>query len=248
MTSSGLIIFLVKLPWIEQSAFQWFVTYVECKTEPFDAWILLVFLSSAFLATLGGTIFHWEKLKKHDNLWNTVSGCPIQLFTLGLAVTIVLLGIFSPSLPISEESAPLISACTHMLIFMISAKMILPLVSECGLSDFLEIFLCPVMKPLLHVPGSAVIHLLTSMLVSVNMAVVTVIEQFQKAKYNRRETISIISCLMFPPMTFVMLSLSNVGSTASFFLFYCYLIITALVVSVIMVRIFPIGSLLLHYP
>lgn len=94
MTSSGLIIFLVKLPWIEQSAFQWFVTYVECKTEPFDAWILLVFLSSAFLATLGGTIFHWEKLKKHDKLWNTVSDCPIQLFTLGLAVTIVLLGIF----------------------------------------------------------------------------------------------------------------------------------------------------------
>lgn len=75
--------------------------------------------------------------------------------------------------------------CANMVVFMIVAKLILPLLSDYGFSEMLEVYLRPVMKPLLKVPGSAVINMLTGMFVSVTVAVVMAIDQFQKSVYNR---------------------------------------------------------------
>ena len=61
--------------------------------------------------------------------------------------------------------------------------------------------------------------------------------------YNRRETVIIISCLTIPSMPFTMLVLQNIGEMDHFGIFYLYMCVAALLVSVIVVRLFPIRKI-----
>ena len=144
----------------------------------------------------------------------------MQLVTLLVAFFVIVSYLFLPFDIINTESDALVTMCANMVVFMIVAKLILPLLSDYGFSEMLEVYLRPVMKPLLKVPGSAVINMLTGMFVSVTVAVVMAIDQFQKSVYNRRETVIIISCLTIPSMPFTMLVLQNIGEMDHFGIFY----------------------------
>lgn len=243
LTLLGIILFLVKLPGLGQSAFNYMVSFFEGILDPLNPWILLVFIGLSLAATIGGTCFHAGWILKNPRLAKTFVDKKMQLVTLSVAFLVVFSYLFLPIDFLNQESDALITMCAHMVVFMIIAKLILPLLSDYGLSELLEVYLRPIMKPLLKVPGAAVINMLTGMFVSVTVAVVMVIDQFQKSVYNRRESVIIISCLTIPSMPFVMLVMGTIGEMENFGMFYLYLCVAALLVSIVVVRLWPIRSI-----
>jgi len=240
LTLLGGVLFLVEIPGLESSVFVFLVDEVERILAPVLVYVLFAFILSAFLGTILGTVFRLPFIMKSPRLKRTFAGRKMQLVTLTVASFVMVSYLFLPLNFLNQESAALMSICGNMIVFMLIAKMILPLVSDYGLAEILEVYLRPVMKPLLKVPGSAVISLLTSMLVSVTVAVVAVTEQFRKAVYNKKEAVIIVSCMTIPSMPFTMLVLGVVGRMDVFGKFYLYLGAVCLLVSVITVRLFPV--------
>ena len=240
LTILGIVLFLVKLPFLNDSVFNYLVSFFQSVIAPFSEWVLFVFIAFSWVGTVLGTCVKHPIIKKYPLLKKTFFGKKMQLVTLTVALIVVTSYIFLPLEFLNRESASLMGMCANMVVFMIIAKLILPLLSDYGLSELLEVYLRPVMKPLLKVPGSAVVSLLTCMFVSVTVAVVMVADQFKKAVYNRKEAVIIISCMTIPSMPFAMLALSNVGLIDRFGTFYLYLGMVCLLVSVITVRFFPV--------
>ena len=83
----------------------------------------------------------------------------MQLVTLLVAFFVIVSYLFLPFDIINTESDALVTMCANMVVFMIVAKLILPLLSDYGFSEMLEVYLRPVMKPLLKVPGLSLIHI-----------------------------------------------------------------------------------------
>ncbi|WP_434309411.1 nucleoside recognition domain-containing protein [Hominifimenecus sp. rT4P-3] len=243
LTVLGIVLFLVKIPGLDQSVFQFFVSFFEGILDPLNAWILLAFIGLSLFATICGTCLRVGWILKSPRLKKNFAGKKMQLVTLSVAFVVVFSYLFLPLDFLNKESEALIPMCAHMVVFMVIAKLLLPLLSDYGLSEFLEVYLRPIMKPLLKVPGAAVINVLTGMFVSVTVAVVMVVDQFQKAVYNRREAVIIISCLTIPSMPFSMLVLETIGEMEHFGRFYLYMCVAALLVSVIVVRLFPIRKI-----
>lgn len=211
LTLLGIVLFLVKIPGQGQSVFNLIVSMIENILEPVNAWVLFIFIGVSLFGTICGTCLHAPFITKNERLANCFVDKKMQLVTLLVAFFVIVSYLFLPFDIINTESDALVTMCANMVVFMIVAKLILPLLSDYGFSEMLEVYLRPVMKPLLKVPGSAVINMLTGMFVSVTVAVVMAIDQFQKSVYNRRETVIIISCLTIPSMPFTMLVLQNIG-------------------------------------
>lgn len=243
LTLLGIVLFLVKIPGQGQSVFNLIVSMIENILEPVNAWVLFIFIGVSLFGTICGTCLHAPFITKNERLANCFVDKKMQLVTLLVAFFVIVSYLFLPFDIINTESDALVTMCANMVVFMIVAKLILPLLSDYGFSEMLEVYLRPVMKPLLKVPGSAVINMLTGMFVSVTVAVVMAIDQFQKSVYNRRETVIIISCLTIPSMPFTMLVLQNIGEMDHFGIFYLYMCVAALLVSVIVVRLFPIRKI-----
>ena len=129
----------------------------------------------------------------------------MQLVTLLVSLFVVVSYQFLPFPLLNDQSESLVSMCGDMFVFLILAKMTLPLISDYGLSELLEVFLRPIMKPLLKVPGCAVVHMMTSSFVSVAASTVMAGEQYQNGVYNRREAVTTI-ILPFPPILCLVMS------------------------------------------
>ena len=230
LTLLGIVLFLVKIPGQGQSVFNLIVSMIENIMEPVNAWVLFIFIGVSLFGTICGTCLHAPFITKNERLANCFVDKKMQLVTLLVAFFVIVSYLFLPFDIINTESDALVTMCANM--------------------EMLEVYLRPVMKPLLKVPGSAVINMLTGMFVSVTVAVVMAIDQFQKSVYNRRETVIIISCLTIPSMPFTMLVLQNIGEMDHFGIFYLYMCVAALLVSVIVVRLFPIRRFMLaaHLP
>lgn len=243
LTLLGIVLFLVKIPGVGQSAFNFTVAFIQDSLGTALNWVLLVFISLAWIGTLLGTVLHNSWIASVPKLKKTFVGKKMQMVTLSIALFVVFSYLFLPLDFLNVESESLLELCGDMVVFMIIAKLVLPLLSDFGLSEMLEVYLRPIMKPFLEVPGSALINLLTGVFVSVTVAVVMVCDQFRKAVYQRKEAVICITCMTIPSMPFTMLALNAVGQIEYFGRFYLYLVVVCLIVSAITVRLLPISRI-----
>ena len=159
LTLLGIVLFLVKIPGQGQSVFNLIVSTIENILEPVNAWVLFIFIGVSLFGTICGTCLHAPFITKNERLANCFVDKKMQLVTLLVAFFVIVSYLFLPFDIINTESDALVTMCANMVVFMIVAKLILPLLSDYGFSEMLEVYLRPVMKPLLKVPGLSLIHI-----------------------------------------------------------------------------------------
>ena len=238
-TAIGIVLFAVNLPGVGKSAFSLVSGACEDALAPAYPWILMGFLAvSLVLTVLGLGRTPW--ILESPRLKRTFYRKPMQLVTLLVSLAVAASYQFLPFPLLNDQSASLVGMCGDMFVFLILAKMTLPLISDYGLSELLEVFLRPIMKPLLKVPGCAVVHMMTSSFVSVAASTVMAGEQYQQGVYNRREAVTTITCLTIPTMFVTMLVCNTLGIGNEWFHLYAYIVGTCLLAGIVVARLFPL--------
>ncbi len=238
-TCIGIVLFAVNIPALGKSAFSWFSGVCEDFLEPAYPWILMAFVAVSLVLTVMG-LGENGFILKNPRFKRTFYKKKMQLVTLTVSLAVLVCYQFVPVPFLNDQSESLVGMCGDMFVFLILAKMTLPLISDYGFSELLEVFLRPIMKPLLKVPGCAVIHMMASSFVSVTASTVMAGEQYQQGVYSRREAVTTITCLTIPTMFVTMLICNTVGLESEWFHLYVYILAVCLVAGVIVARLFPI--------
>ncbi|MCL2382219.1 MAG: hypothetical protein FWC64_11645 [Treponema sp.] len=137
----------------------------------------------------------------------------------------------------------LIASGSGLMAIFIVIGIAIPLLTDFGLMEFLGVLIKKVIRFLFTLPGRSSIDLLGSWFSSSAASVIITRDQHEKGYYTGREAAAI--CVNFTlvslPFTFVVAS--TIGLTAYFALFYVVICVTAILLAVIMPRIWPLSRI-----
>ena len=137
----------------------------------------------------------------------------------------------------------LIASSSGLIAIFIVLGIAIPLLTDFGLMEFLGILIRKVVRFLFTLPGRSSIDLLGSWFSSSAASVIITRDQHEKGYYTDREA-SAICCnftLVSLPFTFVVAA--TVGVTPFFPLFYLIICVTAILLAIIMPRIWPLRGI-----
>jgi len=193
-----------------------------------------------------------EKIKSLENggTMKLFLCSPIYFVSKALAVVIawmVFLGI-GPDWLIGWDGGRLMMMLigdggSNLMSIFIILGITIPLLTDFGLMEFLGILIRKVIRLVFTLPGRSSIDLMGSWFSSSAASVIITRDQYEKGFYTGREAAAI--CVNFTlvslPFTFVIAS--TVGVTAYFPIFYLIICITAIILAVIMPRIWPLRGI-----
>jgi nucleoside recognition membrane protein YjiH len=130
-----------------------------------------------------------------------------------------------------------------IIIFITIANFFLPLLSEYGLAEFLEVLLDKVIKPVFKVPGNAMVNLVTSFFVGSTMSMYLTGMQYEKGIFSKQEAMRIMTALTVPSLSTGLLYWSVIGDSSYFFKFYGLTVLVFFTMAFIMVRMPPFTSM-----
>ncbi|MDR0511774.1 MAG: hypothetical protein LBG93_01540 [Treponema sp.] len=137
----------------------------------------------------------------------------------------------------------LIASGSGLMAIFIIIGIAIPLLTDFGLMEFLGILIKKVIRFLFTLPGRSSIDLLGSWFSSSAASVIITRDQHEKGYYTGREAAAI--CVNFTlvslPFTFVVAS--TIGLTPYFPLFYLIICVTAIILAMIMPRIWPLNRI-----
>ena len=137
----------------------------------------------------------------------------------------------------------LISGDSGLMAIFIIIGVAIPLLTDFGLMEFLGVLIKKVIRFLFTLPGRSSIDLLGSWFSSSAASVIITRDQYEKGYYTGREAAAI--CVNFTlvslPFTFVVAS--TIGLTAHFALFYLVICVTAILLAIVMPRIWPLRGI-----
>lgn len=236
-TSIGLIMFFVKLPLIDSTIFNFVIALGQTITASIIHEILLVFLILNAFLTFMVSGLGWQGLSKHPKLSTTFKCSNFKLLISILAPILVLLSMIQLTPYINQLSAEVIHMCNTIFVFLTLSKVMLPLVSDYGLAEYMEELLNPIMRPIFKLPGIAIMAILTSAFVSVTVAVMLITDQYFKGEYSKREALYLITCLTLPAMSITILLSGLEGFSDQWGLFYSMIALSGIVISIVMARL-----------
>ncbi|MBS7526271.1 hypothetical protein KHM83_06250 [Fusibacter paucivorans] len=247
ITLLGLIMFLYKWPQLDQTLFLYIISATQSLTQPIIKHILSLFLLINGLGALLVTGFKAPYFDQHP-LFKRAFTCSKTRLAVNLLAPLIVLSSFFPQFAfLNDLSADVVTMCTTVFVFLTVSKLLLPMVSEFGLAEFIEVYLTPLMRPIFKLPGAAVMPVITSSFVSVTVAIMLLTDQFYKGYYTRRETLFITTCLTLPAMPVTILLCDLDGISSRWGLFYLLIVFIALLLSIVLIRIPPLSTKDNHY-
>jgi len=137
----------------------------------------------------------------------------------------------------------LISGNSGLVAIFIIIGIAIPVLTDFGLMEFLGVLIKKVIRALFTLPGRSSIDLLGSWFSSSAASVIITRDQHERGFYTGREAAAI--CVNFTlvslPFTFVVAS--TIGLTPYFALFYLVICVTAILLAVVMPRIWPLRGI-----
>jgi nucleoside recognition membrane protein YjiH len=242
VTTLGLIMFLYKWPIINQTLFAFAIATVQSLTQPIIKHVLILFLLANGIGALLVSGFKVSSFDRHPLFKRAFTCSKLRLIVNLMAPLIVLGSFFSELSYLNALSADVIAMCTTVFVFLTISKILLPMVSEFGLAEFIEEYLNSLMRPIFKLPGTSVMPILTSSFVSVTVAIMLLTDQFYKGYYTRREALFITTCLTLPAMPITLLLCDLDGIASMWGSFYMLIVVIVLILSIILIRIPPLSS------
>jgi len=208
-----------------------------------------IIISFSFLSSCLAYILKPGFITENEKLRNLFLSSPVYMISKAVGFVICWLVFFGigPDWLIGWGGGRLmmnlISSNTGLVAIFLVVGIAIPLLTDFGLMEFLGILIRKGVRVLFTLPGRSSVDLLGSWFSSSAASVMITRDQHEKGYYTDREASAI--CVNFTlvslPFTFVVAS--AIGMEAHFFLFYIIITITAILLAVIMPRIWPLCRL-----
>ncbi|SKB74429.1 nucleoside recognition GATE domain-containing membrane protein YjiH [Lachnospiraceae bacterium] len=130
--------------------------------------------------------------------------------------------------------------CTLVIIFAI-AGLLLPLLLDFGLLEFIGAITTKYMRPLFTVPGRAAVDCITSWIGDGTLGVMLTCNQFESGYYSEREAAVIATTFSAVSITFSLVVLDQVGLVEMFGIYYLIIVLVGIVCALICPRIPPLS-------
>ena len=137
----------------------------------------------------------------------------------------------------------LIAGSSGLIAIFLVLGLLIPLLTDFGLMEFLGILISKVVRLLFTVPGRSSVDLLSSWFSSSAAGIIITRDQHEKGFYTNREASVICVNFAVVSLPFTFFVASTLELTAHFQLFYLVIVITGLLLALIMPRIWPLRGI-----
>lgn len=171
---------------------------------------------------------------------------PLYIITKVIATIIVAMVMFKvgPDAIISADTGgTMVSLGSTLVAIALSLSYILPLLTDCGIMEFLGVITKKIVRPLFKVPGRASVDLITSWFGASNAAVILSREQYMAGFYTAKETGIIMTNFSIVSIPFCFMIAGMLGIESLFPVFYLAISIVTLALALVLPRIKPLKSL-----
>ena len=131
---------------------------------------------------------------------------------------------------------------TVLVIIFAIAGLLLPLLLDFGLLEFLGALLTKVMRPLFKIPGRAAVDCFTSWIGDGTLGVMLTCNQYEGGYYSAREASIIATTFSAVSITFSIVVISQVGMMEYFGIYYLLVCLVGVVCAIICPRIPPLST------
>jgi len=243
---SGLIIFTAKIiPGSDKTILLFIINGFQDLVSEYFAYITMVFTFFAALFSIIVKFWKKSKISSYEFMKRNFNISYTQLFIRLSAFSLSILYVFRRAIPletINQSSGELVEMCGSIIVFIIGANMFLPLLSDFGLAEFLEVILTRIIKPLFKVPAYAVMSIITAFFVGSTMSMFLTGTHLEKGIYNKQESLKIMTALAVPSIPTCLLFWALFGDTAYFATYYLIVVLVFFTVALILVRIPPLST------
>ena len=130
--------------------------------------------------------------------------------------------------------------CTLVIIFVM-AGLLLPLLLDFGLLEYIGALLTKIMRPVFTVPGRAAVDCITSWIGDGTLGVMLTCNQYEGGFYSAREASVIATTFSAVSITFSLVVLDQVGLVEMFGIYYLVIVLVGIVCALICPRIWPLS-------
>jgi len=130
---------------------------------------------------------------------------------------------------------------TVLVIIFLLAGLLLPLLLDFGLLEFVGALLTKVMRPLFKIPGRAAVDCITSWIGDGTLGVMLTVNQYEGGYYSAREASIVSTTFSAVSITFSIVVLAQVGLMDYFGVYYLLICLVGIVCALILPRIPPLS-------
>ncbi len=129
----------------------------------------------------------------------------------------------------------------EQVVLFLVAGILLPLLLDFGLLEFVGAIFTKFMRPLFTLPGRSAVDCMTSWIGSGSLGVMLTATQYEEGYYSEREACVIATTFSAVSITFAMIVLQQVGLMSYFGIYYVLVFLVGIVCAVIVPRIPPLS-------
>lgn len=149
-----------------------------------------------------------------------------------------------PEFILNENIGPVIYDLLFVIgIWLIPSIILLPLMVEFGLMEFIGTLVNKLTRPLFKLPGRSTVDLLTSWVGMVELGLVITNDQYKKGNYTKREAAIIASCFTATGVAFWLVCGEILGLSEYFLQFYIAIFLAGFSSVIVMSRIPPLSKI-----
>lgn len=195
--------------------------------------------------------FNVKFIKENKLLDQTFSVTGVWLVLRILGFIVVWMVVLKDKLPfgkfydmiVADESATFIlnDLLTSLVIIFVIASMLLPLLLDFGLLEFIGAIFTKIMRPVFLIPGRAAVDCITSWIGDGTLGVMLTSNQYESGYYSAKEAAIISTNFSAVSITFSLIVLSQVDMVDYFGVYYLLVCLVGIVCAIIVPRIPPLS-------
>lgn len=195
--------------------------------------------------------FNVKFIKENKLLNQTFSVTPVWLALRILGFIVVWMVVLKDKLNlgpffdmiVADESATFIlnDLLTSLVIIFVIASMLLPLLLDFGLLEFIGAIFTKIMRPVFLIPGRAAVDCITSWIGDGTLGVMLTANQYESGYYSAKEAAIISTNFSAVSITFSLIVLSQVDMVDYFGVYYLLVCLVGIVCAIIIPRIPPLS-------
>ena len=209
-------------------------------------WLPTLIVLVLVVSAVGAILYKFGLIKtRSPYIKGLFDQSPIWFITRILAMIFVLMSYFNigPDFIISEDTGNFIlnDLLTTLIVIFVFAGLLLPLLLEFGLLEFVGTLLVKLMRPIFTLPGRSAVDCFTSWLGDGTLGVMLTAKQYEDGFYSEREAAVISTTFSAVSITFCLVVLKQVDLANLFVPYYITICAVGVICAVIIPRIPPLS-------
>lgn len=247
----GIIIFMLPVkefdPEINQHKVTIPIAYIASFIQNNIGSILpTLILAVVCISAIGSILVRFNIYRpKSEYIRNIFDLSDIWFITRILAMVFIVMAYFNigPEFIISKDTGNFIlhSLLTTLIVIFVFAGLLLPLLLDFGLLEFVGTLLAKLMRPIFSLPGRSAVDCFTSWLGDGTLGVMLTAKQYEEGFYSEREAAIISTTFSAVSITFCLVVLKQVKLAHLFVPYYITICLVGVVCAIIVPRIPPLS-------